>query len=189
MALQPNAGFELWYGDGVTFSLLPQVMHAWRKRGTVKRIRTPGRNVRVPVFGAYRWPDGPFLFAAGTRGGVNTDLFLDLLRQLARHARRVHRIVVLVLDNGSAQTSHRSQAARLALVPQVVVFDLPRYSSEQLNDIENLWLHTKEDYFSEMLVERRDDFPGAVRALLQQLRRRGRLRRFLKSRPGGKIIM
>lgn len=165
----------------MTFSLLPQLTHAWRKRGTVSRIRTPGKNVRVPVFGAYRWPDGPFRFAAGTKG-VNTDLFLNLLRQIARHARRVRRIVVLVLDNGSAQMSHRSQAALWALVPQVVVFELPTYSSEQLNDIENLWLHTKEDYFSEMLVERRADFPDAVRALLQQLRRRGQLRRFLKPR-------
>lgn len=174
----------------MTFSLLPQVTHAWRRRGTVKRTPTPGKNVKVPVFGAYRWPDGPFLFARGdARGGVNTALFLDLLRQLARHARRVRRIVVLVLDNGSAQTSHRSEATLLAQVPQVVVFWLPSYSSEQLNDIENLWKHVKDDYFSEMLVTKRDDFPAAVGALLHGLRRPGRLRRFLKPRPGGKKLM
>lgn len=141
----------------------------------------------MPVFGAYRWPDGPFRFAQGTKG-VNTVLFLDLLGQLARHARRVHRIVVLVLDNGSAQKSLLSQAALRALIPQVVVFELPTYSSEQLNDIENLWGHLKEDYFSEMLVERREDFPTAVHSLLRSLRRRGQLRRFLKPRPGGKRI-
>lgn len=178
----------MWYGDGVTFSLLPQLTHAWRRRGTVKRVATPGKNVRVPIFGAYRWPDGPFLFGQGTKG-VNTDLFLDLLGQLARHARRVRRIVVLVLDNGSAQKSHRSQAALRALIPHVVVFELPTYSSEQLNDIEHLWGHIKEDYFSEMLVKRREDFPEAVRALLLTLRRRGQLRRFLKPRTGGKTIM
>ena len=144
--------------------------------------------MRVPVFGAYRWPDGPFLFAAANQGGVNTDLFLNLLQQVARRARRIERQIVLVLDNGSAQTSHRSQNALRVLRPEVVVFALPTYSSEQLNDIENLWLHIKEDYFSAMLVERRSDFAGAVRALLQKFRRRGQLRRLLKPRPGGKII-
>jgi transposase len=173
----------------VTFSLLPQVTHAWRRRGTVKRVPTPGANVKVPIFGAYRWPDGPFLYARGdARGGVNTNLFLDLVRQLARHARRVRRIVVLVLDHGSAQTSRRSEVVLLAQVPQVVVFWLPRYSSEQLNDIENLWRHVKDDYFSEMLVTRRDDFPTAVDRLFRSLRRVGRLRRFLKPRPGGKKL-
>jgi hypothetical protein len=173
----------------VTFSLLPQVTHAWRRRGTVKRVPTPGKNVKVPVFGAYRWPDGPFLFAHGTTGGVTTVLFLEVLRQLAQHARRVRRIVVLVLDHGSAQTSGRAEAAVLAQMPQVVVYWLPRYSSEQLNDIENLWHHLKEDYFSEMLVTHRDDFPAAVSVLLRGLRRSGQLRRFLKPRPDGKKLM
>ena len=188
-ATAPGARFELWFGDGVTFSPLPQVTHAWRRRGTVKRVPTPGKNVKVPVFGAYRWPDGPFLFArGGARSGVDTALFLSMLRQLARHARRVRRIVVLVLDHGSAQTSRRSEAKLLSLVPQVVVLWLPPYSSEQLNDIENLWQHAKEDYFSEMLVAKGDDFAAAVDRLLCGLRRPGRLRRFLKPRPGWERI-
>ncbi|MFO0610546.1 MAG: hypothetical protein U0324_45715 [Polyangiales bacterium] len=53
-ATAPGARFELWFGDGVTFSPLPQVTHAWRRRGTVKRVPTPGKDVKVPVFGAYR---------------------------------------------------------------------------------------------------------------------------------------
>ncbi|MFO0610547.1 MAG: hypothetical protein U0324_45720 [Polyangiales bacterium] len=96
----------------------------------------------------------------------------------------MRRIVVLVLDHGSAQTSLRSEAKPLSLVPQVVVLGLPPYSSEQLNDIENLWQHAKEDYFSEMLVAKGDDFAAAVDRLLCELRRPGRLRRFLKPGPG-----
>ena len=103
-----------------------------------------------------------------------------MLRQLARHARRVRRIVVLVLDHGSAQTSRRSEAKLLSLVPQVVVLWLPPYSSEQLNDIENLWQHAKEDYFSEMLVAKGDDSPPPPSiGSSAELRRPGRLRRFL----------
>lgn len=186
--MRDGARFELWFGDGVTFSLLPQLTHAWRRRGSLHRVPTPGRNVKVSVFGAYRWPDGPFVFSQGPRG-VNTDLFLDLLRQLGRHAQRVRRVVVLVLDNGSAQTSKRSRAAINALIPRVLIFDLPSYASEQLNDIENLWTHLKEDYFSKMLVEEREAFPEAVRALLRRLRRRGELRSFLMPRSHGKRLM
>lgn len=169
----------------MTFSLLPQLTQVWRRRGTAHRVPTPGANLRVPVFGAYRWPDGPFLHARGT-AGVNTALVVDLARQLARRARRVHRIIVLVLDNGSAQRSRRSRAVLDALFPYVVVLWLPPYGSEQLNDIENLWQHLKQDYFSEMLVARRDDFPARVERLLRSMRRPGQLRRFLKPRPGGK---
>ena len=61
---------------------------------------------------------------------------------------------------------------------------LPAYSSEQLNDIENLWHHLKDDYFSEMLVTLREDFVVTVCRLLNRLRRPGGLRRLLKPRPG-----
>lgn len=166
----------------MTFSLLLVVTYAWRRRGQPKRVSTPGSNLRVSVFGAYRWPDGPFRYAS-ERGNVNTDLFLPLLETLRRRARRTHRFVVLVLDHGSAQTSRRSLAAQAHAFPGVLVIWLPRYSSEQLNDIENLWHHLKANYFAEMLVTEREDFLTSVRRLLDRLRRHGELRLVLKPRP------
>lgn len=144
-------------------------------------MSTPGRNVRVSVFGAYRWPDGPFRFALD-RGGVRTDLFLPVLEMLRQRARRTGRLVVLVSDNGSAQTSKRSTIAVWRAFPGVTMLWLPAYSSEQLNDIENLWHHLKDDYFSEMLVTRRDDFAETTRRLLQRMTRRRALRHILKPR-------
>jgi len=167
----------------VTFSLLPTVTYAWRRRGSLKRVRTPGSNVRASVFGAYRWPDGPFRYVAD-KGNVRTDLVLPVLETLRRRARRTGRHVVLVTDNGSAQTSRRSDAAQWQAFPGVVMLWLPAYSSEQLNDIENLWHHLKDDYFSEMLVTLREDFVVTVCRLLNRLRRTGGLRRMLKPRPG-----
>lgn len=167
----------------MTFSLLPNVTYAWRRRGSPKRVRTPGSNVRASVFGAYRWPDGPFRYAAD-KGNVRTDLVLPVLETLRRRARRTGRHVVLVTDNGSAQTSRRSDAAQWQAFPGVVMLWLPAYSSEQLNDIENLWHHLKDDYFSEMLVTLREDFVVTVCRLLNRLRRPGGLRRMLKPRPG-----
>ncbi|MBK6534440.1 MAG: transposase [Deltaproteobacteria bacterium] len=165
----------------MTFSLLPQVTHAWRRRGRPKRVNTPGCNVRVSVFGAYRWPDGPFRFALD-RGGVRTDLFLPVLETLRRRARRTGRFIVLVSDNGSAQTSKRSTVAVWRAFPGVVMLWLPAYSSEQLNDIENLWHHLKDDYFSEMLVTQREDFAETTRRLLTRMTRPRGLRQLLKPR-------
>ncbi|MDB4928003.1 MAG: hypothetical protein JWM10_487, partial [Myxococcaceae bacterium] len=59
---------------------------------------------------------------------------------------------------------------------------LPPYSSEQLNDIENLWRHLKDDYFSEMLVTRREDFADTALRLLNRMTRRRGLRQLLKPR-------
>ena len=165
----------------MSFCLLPEVAYTWRQRERPRRVATPGKNVRVSVFGAYRWPDGPFRFALGTKG-VTAILWVDLVAQLVARAHPLHRILLLVLDHGSAQTSRAGTRALQAAFPWVVPVWLPRYSSEQLNDIENLWQHFKDDYFAAMLVAIGADFPAAVRALFRPLRRPGALRHFLKPR-------
>lgn len=145
------------------------------------RIATPGKNARVAVCGAFRWPDGPFVFIWGPKS-VDTDLFLQMLIQLEARVKRTGRPIVLVLDNGSAHTSKRSQQELERLRGLLQVFWLPAYSSDKLNDIEGVWSHLKADYFSRMLVRRRENFvPAAVR-LLTPLRQPGSLRRMLKPR-------
>ena len=62
----------------------------------------------------------------------------------------------------------------------VRIFWLPTYTSEQLNDIEGLWKHLKEDYFSRMLVQDRAEFRGAVVGLLNRMSRGRKLREVLK---------
>lgn len=155
--------------------------YAWRRRGHPLRIATPGANRRVAVCGAMRWPDGPFRFGFGLRQ-VNTDVFLELLPQLRAHARRVGRRIKLVLDNAGYFTSRRSAAAIDAARAWLTIVWLPRYSSEQLNEIEGLWKHLEEDYFSRMLVARSDDFVLTVVRFLRRLQRRGVLRRVRKPR-------
>lgn len=128
-----------------------------------------------------KWPDGPFLFTHGPKC-VNTGLFVGMIHLLERRARRTGRRIVLILDNGSAHTSKRSQA-EIARVRHVLrIFWLPTYTSEQLNDIEGVWKHLKEDYFSRMLTRSPETFaPAAVRLLLR-MRRGKMLREFLKPR-------
>ena len=138
-----------------------------------------------------RWPDGPFVFAHGPHY-PNTELFVCMLQTLHERARRTGRTIVLVLDNGSAHTSKRSQQQIKWARPWIRVFWLPTYTSEQLNDIEGLWKHLKEDYFSRMLTKDRATFMAATVALLNQMRRGRRLRDVLKPRhprPVGKNLV
>ena len=180
MSLHPGATFELWYGDGVRFDLLPVTTYAYRLRGKPLRIETPGKNHRVGVCGAYRYPDGPFLFTYRLWKNPITEHTVGLLNLLADRARRTGKRITLVLDNGSTFTSKRSLAEIHRLREWVRVFWLPTYTSEQLNLIENLWAHLKRIYFSRMLTKRLPDFPVAVVRLLKGLAAPGALRRALK---------
>ena len=178
--LRPRANFELWYGDGVRFDLLPVTTYAYRLRGQPLRIETPGKNHRVGVCGAFRCPDGPFLFTYRLWKNPITEHTIGLLQLLAARARRTGKKIVLVLDNGSTYTSHRSLAEIHRLREWIEVFWLPTYTSEQLNLIENIWTHLKRTYFSRMLTRRPSEFPLAVVQLLKGLAIPGALRRALK---------
>ena len=160
------------YGDGVRFDLLPVSRDLWHVLGHRPNIPTPGTNVRAAVCGAYRYPEGPFLATYGSRS-VNTDLFLPLLTLLVKRSKRTKRVIVLVLDNARYFRKAKRAQTRLNQIRQwVIVFWLPRYSSQKLNRIENLWGHLKDDFFGRMLVKRRKRFLREVVKLLKRLQRR-----------------
>jgi transposase len=153
----------------------------WHVRGRRPNIPTPGTNIRAAVCGAFRYPDGPFLATYGTRS-VNTDLFLALLTLLVRRSKRTKRVIVLVLDNARYfRKAKRSQEKLGQISEWVIVFWLPKYSSQKLNRIENLWDHLKDDFFSRMLVKRRSRFLREVVKLLKRLRRRGAIHKLFGS--------
>lgn len=155
------------------------IAHTYREKGKPLRIPTPGKNRRVAVQGAICWPNGPFRFSYGPRS-VNTNVFLGILPQLAERVRKSGKRIVLVLDNGSAHTSKRSTAALNRLKDKIRVFWLPPYTSEQLNDIEPVWKHLKEDFFSRMLTQRPEEFTARVIELLSHFRRPGAIAQMTK---------
>lgn len=170
----------MWYGDGVRFDLLPVTTYAYRPRGIPLRIETPGKNHRIGVCGAFRYPDGPFLFTYRLWKNPITEHTIGLLNLLADRSRRTGKKITLVLDNGSTFTSKASLAEIHRLREWVQVFWLPTYTSEQLNLIENLWAHLKRVYFSRMLTKRLHEFPVAVVQLLKSLSAPGALRKALR---------
>lgn len=146
--MKPGARYELWYADASEVGLWPHLARGGRRRGRQRAVRTPGRNQKLTVFGAFccgrglfRWCTQPSRRAAGMR---------ELVRKLLRRARRTGRKIVLVLDQGSpnhARSLHRDlDAAR----PWIEVFWLPHYGRE-LNLIERLWKHLKASRLANVL--------------------------------------
>lgn len=162
------------------FDLLPVTTYAYRLRGKPLRIETPGKNRRVGVCGAFRYPDGPFLFTYRLWKNAITEQTVGLLNLLADRARRTGKKIILVLDNGSSYTSKRSKEEIHRLREGIQVFWLPTYTSEQLNVIENVWTHLQRIYFSRMLTRDTNEFPVAVIRLLKTLAHPGALRRVLR---------
>lgn len=149
-------------------------------RGTPLYIPTLGKNWCVGVCGAFRYPDGPFLFTYRLWKNAITEQTVGLVHLLADRARRTGKKIILVLDNGSCYTSNRSKAELHRLHEWIQPFWLPPYSSEKLNVIENVWTHLKRTYFSRMLTRDHDDFPVAVIRILSALARPGALRSALR---------
>jgi transposase len=173
--LEAESDFELWYLDGVRFDLLPVSRGMWHRKGKRLFIPTPGKNVRVAVCGAYRYPNGPFRFAHGPKS-VNTGLFLQCLHQLVRRSQQTGKRIVLVLDNARYFRKAKRAQAELGIVARWVrPFWLPCYTSEKLNRIEGIWGHLKDDYFSRMLTPNRELFYEAAVKLLRRLHKQGTL--------------
>ena len=162
------------------FDLLPVTIYAYRLRGQPLRIETPGKNRRVGVCGAFRYPDGPFLFTYRLWKNAITEQTVGLLNLLADRARRTGKKIILVSDNGSSYTSKRSEQEIHRLRQWIQILWLPTYTSEQLNLIENLWTHLQRIYFSRMLTRDPNEFPVAVIQLLRKLAYPGALRRVLR---------
>lgn len=133
-----------------------------------------------------RYPDGPLLYTYRLWKNPKAEHVVGLLKLLGARAQGTGKRIILVLDNGSIFTSNAARAELDRLKEGIMVFWLPTYTSEQLNYIENLWLHLKKTYFRRMLTRDPDRFPQAVLRLLNQLAAPGAVRRALRPLQGGR---
>lgn len=118
------------------------------RRGRQQRVRSPGVNRKQTVFGAFCYGRGLFVHHGQPRKtawGVQL-----LLQKLVRRARRTHRRIVVVMDQGAPH--HAEALARYLedVKDHLAVFWLPHYSPE-LNLIERLWKHLKASRMANVL--------------------------------------
>jgi transposase len=109
------------------------------KRGTQKRIPTPGQPQWHHLFGAYNFvSDEIIAMPAEAKDSDNFIAFLDLLvQQLPADLP-----ILLVMDNASYHHSQATAAAFALLGHRIRPLFLPAYCST-LNPIERFWLHLK----------------------------------------------
>jgi len=134
-------------------------------RGKQRRVRAPGKNRKLTVFGAVRYGRGSFLHHTQPRKTAWG--FRILLHRLLARAKRTGRRIVLVLDRGNphhAGVVHRDldQAK-----PHIHTVWLPHYSPE-LNLIEMLWRHLKRSRLANVLFRNFEEFRNHIQTVLQQ---------------------
>jgi len=128
------------------------------KKGTQKRIDTPGQQKWCHLFGAYNFVTDQVV--AMTAPNKNSDAFvafLDTLVQQLTHERPT----VLVLDNASYHHSAMAEAGFAVFEEHLFPLFLPAYCSN-LNPIERFWRHLKDSACADVL------FPS-MHALLQSV--------------------
>lgn len=124
------------HGDEVDIDLNPRIGRAWMLPGTQMKVLTPGKNRKIYLAGALDARSGRVVRVWHER--KTTDLFLKLLRQIARtypDARRIH----LVVDNyGIHKTRRVRELLAGPLAGRIELHFLPPYCPDS-NPIERLW--------------------------------------------------
>jgi len=109
------------------------------KRGTQKRIPTPGQPQWHHLLAAYNFvTDEVIAMPAETKDSDNFIAFLDLLGQQLP----TNLPILLVMDNASYHHSQATYAAFALVEHRIRPLFLPAYCS-MLNPIERFWLHLK----------------------------------------------
>jgi transposase len=151
--------------DETTLSLHPPLRACWMKRGSQKRIPTPGRPQRHHLFGAYNYVDDTVTYLSARR--KNSESFIAFVEQLLV-THYPDQPVVVVLDNASYHTSAAALAALSLFEQRVWFFWLPPYCST-LNPIERFWQHLKGNACADKLFPNLSDLVSTVeRHLLAQ---------------------
>jgi transposase len=145
--------------DETTLGLHPVLRACWMKKGTQKRIDTPGQQQWHHLFGAYNFLTDEVITMPAPK--KNSDAFVAFLDTLVQQVTD-DRPIVLVLDNASYHHSLTAQAGFAVFDAQIIPLFLPAYCSN-LNPIERYWRHLKDSACANRL------FPS-IQALLDSVR-------------------
>jgi len=132
------------------------------KRGTQRKIQTPGQQKRWHIFGAYNWRTDELIYLNAKH--KNTNSFCEFIEMLMNSVSG-ERPVVIVLDNASYHHSRDSKAMLAYFEDRSMVYWLPPYCST-LNPIERYWRHLKEWACSNCLFKVIDDVIQSIESVL-----------------------
>ena len=128
------------------------------KRGTQKRIDTPGKQQWHHLFGAYNFVTDEVIAMPAPK--KNSDAFVAFLDTLTQQIDD-DRPILLVLDNASYHHSVVAQAGFAAFEQRLMPLFLPAYCSD-LNPIERFWRHLKDSACANTLFPTMDALVDSV---------------------------
>lgn len=124
------------YADEVDIHLNPKIGRDWMRRGTQKKVLTPGKNQKRYLAGAFDARTGEVSWVESDR--KDSDLFIKFLWHLVKHVYPRARCIHIVLDNYRIHSSARTELALGALRGRVELHFLPPYCPDH-NRIERVW--------------------------------------------------
>jgi putative transposase len=144
----------LLFEDEIDLHLLPGIRGCWTRRGSQRKVATPGQNQKRYGFGAVNMVTGALTRLIGEC--KNSDHFCLLLEQIVEHYCPGERWegpkVVVVVDNYSIHRSTRTQRILEQYADRLIMCSLPTYAP-QLNVIELLWKHLRRQVTHNHLFE------------------------------------
>jgi putative transposase len=122
------------FQDETRLETNPKVGFCWMRKGTQRKLPTPGTNRKVWISGALEFSTGSFYWVTGER--KNEELFVKLLGEL----RRIydHQRLELAVDNDASHTSKRVQRYVEESGGGLRLHPLPAWSP-QSNPVELVW--------------------------------------------------
>ena len=124
-----------FFQDETRLETNPKVGLCWMRKGSQRRLKTPGTNRKVWISGALNFRTGGFHWVSGER--KNEELFIKLLDQL-RRTYRCHRELHLAVDNDASHTSKRVERYVEDSGGGIRLHPLPSWSPES-NPVELVW--------------------------------------------------
>ena len=145
----PQKKIELWFQDEMRFGEKTRIAYEWRLSGTSweQTKQTGYRNCYI--FGAVTPESGKHIGLVSPECNTEVmNLHLSLISQDIAPDKQV----ILIMD----QAGWHSKSKDLKVPENISILDLPPYSP-QLNPVERLWLHIKENYLANLFIEKEED--------------------------------
>ncbi len=124
-----------FFQDETRLETNPKVGFCWMRKGSQRRLSTPGTNRKVWISGALNFRTGSFHWVTGDR--KNGELFIKLLDGL-RRTYRCHKQLHLAVDNDGSHTSKRVEKYVADSGGRIRLHALPSWSPES-NPVELVW--------------------------------------------------
>lgn len=137
---------------------MSDIRSCWQKKGTQKRIQTPGKSQKIYAFGAIDSERKHFVYRLFHRKRACE--FLLFSRQILQ--RFPGKTIYLILDNFSI---HKTQAVKHLLErnPRLNLLFLPTYSPDLNEPIESTWRIVKGQSTANQVFQTLDNLMTAVK--------------------------